>query len=597
MYAITSGDLRVSCPFAIDELTAFEFSVVENEHGTAFFKALVSEKTGTTGLGKDMTGVPVTVSSASEVLFAGVIREVRILGKNGLCELSVTLDSSSRELDREKCSRSFQDVNALYSQVISNVLLKNPDADFIMAADDRPIGKPIIQYQETDWEFAKRLASHLETSLIPEITLGRPLFWLGMRSSRTVREFSDDRYSLQRISLPVLNDGTKTGYHREKILSYTVQSEQNCSVGDQAVFRGRQLVICRKSGRLVGDAMLFDYALGSANLIFQNRYGNERLRGCTLTGKVIGTKDDMVKLQLDIDPAQDLDKAFWFRWTPATGSILYLMPEINTEAALYFGDSEETSGRAFSNVRTEQVRNSGCMEDTSKRGLSTQHKKNLLLHSDKVGYVSDSGSVSAVLDDASGMKFQTPKQIEVLAKGKIQFFAPLVHIYTPINLGLYSTDGETVLPDDKNIRPPASMEFSGPTVNMYSKSGKAELKFGSAENMSPAPKEIHSDSADIAGQTQQVAGGMAFTGAAAQSAFAVSMETVLAVSGGVSVAAAAAIGGASSGMIGLIIGGKAPAVSMRKQIAIDDKAVHHLNAAPVRTLAEAVESRPVGVSK
>jgi hypothetical protein len=574
---MTSGDLRVSCPFNIRELTEFEFSITENTHATASFKAILDEEAGTPELDESIRGARAAVYCASETIFAGVIKEAQIQVDNGVYELTAILVSASCELDLEKRSRSFQDVGMTYSQVIHSVLLRYADADCAMVPADKPIGMPIIQYQETDWEFIKRLASHFNTSLIPETTQGTPLFWLGMPPSQATRSFYDVVYSIKSGSLSVLSESARKGYTRRNIHCFIVKSEQNCSIGDLTLFRRNKMVICGKSGKLARDEIAFRYVLGPADLIYQKRVGNERLRGCSLTGTVILAQGDKVKLHLSIDESQKPEEACWFRWAPATGNILYLMPETGTQATLYFGDSEETSGAAFTNVRAEQSRDSVGMADPRKRGLSTQHQKNLLLHDDKTGYASDSGDVSIILSDSSGMSFQTPKQIEIIANGKIQFSADTVHFFTPTNLGLYAAGGNAV-PMDDDAKPVASIDFSGPTVSMFSKHGKADLKFESVKNPAPAAPKIHQRNAAVDGQMDQVGGGVSFAGLAAQDDSPTGMEATLAVAGGFTSTAAAGIasenaggspksapGGGATSMVGLKIGGKPPVVAMRKR--------------------------------
>ena len=51
-----------------------------------------------------------------------------------------------------------------------------------MRVQDKPIGIPLVQYSETGWEFAKRLASHFNTTITPDMDSGLPRFWMGLRA-------------------------------------------------------------------------------------------------------------------------------------------------------------------------------------------------------------------------------------------------------------------------------------------------------------------------------------------------------------------------------------------------------------------------------
>jgi hypothetical protein len=60
------------------------------------------------------------------------------------------------ELDSVQKSHSFQDVSMTYEDVVGIVLKDTPGASALFAVGgNSPIGKPLIQYMETDWEFIK----------------------------------------------------------------------------------------------------------------------------------------------------------------------------------------------------------------------------------------------------------------------------------------------------------------------------------------------------------------------------------------------------------------------------------------------------------
>lgn len=73
-----------------------------------------------------------------------------------------------------------------YRQVVEDVLRDTPhaSADFAEIAN-QPINKTIIRYQETDWDFIKRLASMLGVQLLPTYTSDQPHFSFGVTSQNT----------------------------------------------------------------------------------------------------------------------------------------------------------------------------------------------------------------------------------------------------------------------------------------------------------------------------------------------------------------------------------------------------------------------------
>ena len=50
----------------------------------------------------------------------------------------------------------------------------------ILPGSDMQTGGTLIQYQETDWNFLKRMASQLGLPLVPDISYYYPRFYLGL---------------------------------------------------------------------------------------------------------------------------------------------------------------------------------------------------------------------------------------------------------------------------------------------------------------------------------------------------------------------------------------------------------------------------------
>ena len=96
---------------------------------------------------------------------------------------------SDAELKIEK--RFFQDVSMTCGQII-----RKAAAEFGMTIlcpeelDREPVGFPVIQYRETDWEFIRRLASRFGLPVYPEPTMGGGKLCAGLPETGTARPMS-----------------------------------------------------------------------------------------------------------------------------------------------------------------------------------------------------------------------------------------------------------------------------------------------------------------------------------------------------------------------------------------------------------------------
>ena len=92
-----------------------------------------------------------------EPLFHGSIAYLHADMENGSLIAEIRGDRGDFQcMDREKKRRSFQNPSMTYHQILNEVLKDYEKASFIWATEeDREIGFPLIQYEETDWEFIK----------------------------------------------------------------------------------------------------------------------------------------------------------------------------------------------------------------------------------------------------------------------------------------------------------------------------------------------------------------------------------------------------------------------------------------------------------
>jgi hypothetical protein len=276
---------------------------------------------------------------------------------------------------------------------------------------------------------------------------GLPRFWLGLRVA------SDETYDFSKCDYRVTVEGkyyeaggAQLGFSRAQFTSYTVRSYEDCRIGGKAVFQGQELRICRKSCALADGLLVYEYTLGYPELLARQKFYNEKLTGLSLLGEVIATQGGTVKLRLNIDEGRDAGPAYPYRWAPTTGNLLYLMPKIGSEVSLYFSDPDEGGAKAVNCVRTESSRSSPGMADPSKRGLSSEFGKVMLLYPDRFGFESknDDGPLRFMFSDDEGVTLETAHGITVIGGGAVTLEAPVIEMSSPTQVGLYYTAGRDI---------------------------------------------------------------------------------------------------------------------------------------------------------
>lgn len=337
---------------------------------------------------------------------------------------------ATAQLDVELKSRSFQDVTMTYRQVVETVLHDTPNAsaDFADIAD-QSIQKPLIQYEETDWAFIKRLASMLRTQLIPDCTTPYPRFSFGY-VSQTIGELASDEYAVIQDPRFYALGSTESGLYKPDFLCYVVPSLQYHRLGSQVTFNGQSLVVCEQDGILRDGELLYTYKIGRPNWFSQREIKNEKLIGLCLPGIVLETDREVVRLKLDIDEGRK-PGSYPFSWMPESGNIMYCMPKLGTRASLYLPSHNTGEAVVITSPRTNGD-TCGEMSDPQNRCFTTEHGKKMGLFP-KTMFFSGGAPTETLqirLDDLNCMLAESTRAIQIVAKLQINVEAPRVTLST-----------------------------------------------------------------------------------------------------------------------------------------------------------------------
>ena len=408
--------VAVTGAFQTGRLTGFEAHIVPNAHATAVIKGIAKDITDLVRWQKSETEQEVTVSlEGGRVMFCGLVESAVWEQESGdVYRVELQLVSGSMALDREKQSMSFQDTGLSYAGVVEKALSSTPGAYCICTAGsgEKPM-RPVIQYAETDWEFAKRIASMAGTVVYPEPCRHGAYMWLGIpgcgedparpAAVEYVHGISNIFYEL---------GGMAAGYSRKDFEYYRVECGEDYRVGADAVYAGGVWKVLEKHVKLVRGEFRFTYLLGKNCLAAAKKTYNPLFAGRSIHGTVISGGGDAVKLHLEIDRSQETASAYPYQWVPDTGSVMYCIPETGTTVSLYFPDEDERNAVAVNCIR---YNGASCseMEDTSKRALTTVKGKRLYLEPGNMGLDIKDPANKLSLKDGSGitLKSTTTKKI------------------------------------------------------------------------------------------------------------------------------------------------------------------------------------------
>ena len=310
-------------------------------------------------------------------LFSGYPEKVEIKEERGYRIADIQAVSGTILLDQKKSNRVFQKKVQTYMGIASAVTADTDHSACILPGSDMRTGGTLIQYQETDWRFLKRMASQLGLPLVPDTSYYYPRFYLGLPEGEK-RELGEI------ISCDLCFDGRyyavsgKCLVDREDFICYDVVTRTSLSLGDRVTYEGRELHVSQKKTELAGGEVIFTYRLAGNSYTWVPWEDNPDYTGMSFVGSIVGTQGEQVEVAFDIDKSAAGGNRYGF--APATGNLMYCMPQKGTKTALYIGNGDEAQGIATGCIRTN---GSTCEGTTieSNGGLVLMAKEGIRLES------------------------------------------------------------------------------------------------------------------------------------------------------------------------------------------------------------------------
>ncbi|MGE7912651.1 DUF6531 domain-containing protein [Lysinibacillus xylanilyticus] len=422
----TYEDLVLEWPYSLIHLDKLTIKHKANDHARLYFTGMIAEEQAQKYIQRvnHTDEVVVKFGRESAILFSGRIENAELQASQGVHYVSVEAVSFTANMDIAKRSRSFQDANMTYVQLINNIVKAYPNGDYIdQASNGQAIGSIAIQYLETDWEFIKRMASHLHAVVFPDLKGKGARFWLGTPQSRksiTIDHLpSILRMDVDAYRLITENDGTDVSEADYTFCEF--ESTEPHELGTLVQFKGSSYVVTVRETHLDEGVLKFQYTAQPEKSIRQRLVRNLDLIGAAFTGKIIDVTQNTVKIHLDIDKSQDQAKAHWFAYSADANGVMYLMPQKGARAQLHFPSAVEEEAIVISSVRVNPATPEGGqkqtkkMADTTVKSLATNVGKDVTLGVGDITFSAVDGVLDLKMDDGDGVTFQSNSTIILAA--------------------------------------------------------------------------------------------------------------------------------------------------------------------------------------
>ncbi len=379
------------------------------------------------------TNVKIVLKEDDElnVIFIGMVMNFKLEKIKDTYKIDLELKSKTIEMDFKKKRRSFQDENNPYSNLFKKIIEEdNGGKSSLKASLGRMQKESIIQYDETDWEFVKRLASKLKAVLIINSRSEFPNIRIGVSDGNTFEETTETFYLTNQAEEYFKSHLNFGDWMSEEKSFFRYESINDYQLSDTIIFDEQRLKIFKKITKLEKGIITFEYCLLKEKGFRQDLIVNPKILGVSINGKILKIDRDRVKIHLEIDESQDVSKAYWYKWETAyttEGSTgFYSMPQEGDEVKLYIPKTEIEDGYVRIVNRSDGEYNLKT-QDPKVKYYGTIDKKELMLAPDEFQITTTNELILINMHEEKGVEItssgyiniQTQAETKIESKKKI----------------------------------------------------------------------------------------------------------------------------------------------------------------------------------
>jgi hypothetical protein len=194
MKAVNDGTFKVT-PFEFDSIQELKIEKAINEHATLYVKGVVKLNWKDMPVADATAGSTIKCADEDNTYFSGVLQSVAITCEDDVFYLEAHAISHTIKLDTHKFKRSFQDSGGTYRDIVEGII-GDAGGSVGYHAPAKTVEKILVQYDETDWQFAQRLASHTHDVLTAISTSDTPALNVGVEDGSCAGEMETANFSV-----------------------------------------------------------------------------------------------------------------------------------------------------------------------------------------------------------------------------------------------------------------------------------------------------------------------------------------------------------------------------------------------------------------
>lgn len=305
-----------------------------------------------------------------------------------------------------------------------------------------------MQYNETDWEFARRMAGRFGTDIYPDSAYEGTKFYFGEPDTGAGPEINTNEYSVVK--------------RNHEAICYVVRLRELYHLGEWLRFNGMAVWVAGIETVLDGSELYHTYHLLKKNETRVKVRHNDKCVGASLIGTVCAVEKDKVQVELEKDENKDRAGKRWFLYaTPYSspdGTGWYCMPETGDRIRLRIPSDYEEEAYVVSSVHMDSENGEERQNPDFKSIMNKQGKE--ILFTPKSLIMTNNAGMSIEILDNEGINIKSNKDIMISAADSIEITS------TNAKLELYAKDNLVLQQGNTQMNMDGDMRLNGARLNL-----------------------------------------------------------------------------------------------------------------------------------
>ena len=446
---VNAEGLVVYLPIKLDSVLFIEYIQEFDEHAKITIKAILhADETEENVYEMNMKDT-LLLKEKEKILFCGVPTKVRTKVVGGVVHVEIEGKSKSILLDVQKKKRSFQKKQT-YKNMMENVL--GSDGILYMQNDLETKKKEqlVVQYRETDWDFIKRMASHLHVPVCPKINMEKTGIYVGKQEHKQIEQETAYYKVKKNVEEYVKYHVQDASVTNKEFTSLYIRSDKQYVIGDWMKHANGKYIVSKVHMKYEDGMPRYYYTLKNEKGFKWRKKFQKKIAGCSINGKIIKVQKDQVKLHLCIDKTQAVEEALWFQvaigYTAEGSTGLYTAMDEGENVKLFFPSADE--GKAY--VRCVDKNDSDSSQhfsDPVTKSYGTPYGS--CMQATKDGFL-----ISCVKDEifvrmteSDGIVLESAENVEIFTEKKIDMECKKLSITSQDKI-IFNTTGSNIIVDE-----------------------------------------------------------------------------------------------------------------------------------------------------